>query len=70
MVNVLNYKVTDHCHRTDNYRGAAHIRCTINYYNNRHLPVFFIIWGYGSHVSLKEAFELCGAYKNITDIPK
>ena len=43
MVNLLNYKVTDHCHRTGNYRGAAHVRCTINYCNNIHLPVFFFI---------------------------
>ena len=31
-----NYEVRGHCHRTGNYRGAAHARCTINYYNNKY----------------------------------
>ena len=35
MVDLLkNSRVRDHCHRTGNYRGAAHTRCTISYYNN------------------------------------
>ena len=31
-----NYEVRGHWHRTGNYRGAAHARCTINYYNNKY----------------------------------
>ena len=49
-----NYKVRDHCHRTGNYRRAAHTKCNINYYNNKCLPVVFHkLRGYDSHVSLK-----------------
>ena len=55
IVNVLkqNYKVRDHCHRTGNYRGAAHTRCNINYYNNICMPVVFQnLKGYDSHLIL------------------
>ena len=65
-----NDKVRDHCHRTGDYRGAAHTRCNINYFNNRYLPVVLHnLKGYDSHLSLKEAFEICGTDKNITAIP-
>jgi hypothetical protein len=65
-----NYKVRDHCHRTGKYRGAAHTRCNINYYNNRFLPVVFHnLRGYDSHLILKEAFEICGTDKNIGAVP-
>ena len=33
------HKVRDHCHRTGDYRGAAHSKCKINYFNNRYLPL-------------------------------
>ncbi len=49
-----NKKVRDHCHRTGNYRGAAHNTCNINYFNNRYLPVaFHNLRGYDSHLILK-----------------
>jgi hypothetical protein len=65
-----NYKVRDHCHRTGKYRGAAHTRCNIKYFNNRYLPVVFHnLRGYDSHIILKEAFEICGADKNINALP-
>ncbi len=61
------YKVRDHCHRTGKYRGAAHVRCNINYYNNKYLPiVFHNLRGYDSHIILKQAFEICGTDKHIT----
>ena len=61
-----NYKVRDHCHRTGKYRGAAHVRCNITYYNHKYLPILFHhLRGYDSHITLKEAFELCGTDKNI-----
>ena len=64
-----NYRVRDHCHRTGKYRGPAHTRCNINYYNNKYVPeVFHNLRGYDSHISLKEAFELCGTDKNIIAI--
>ena len=48
-----NYKVRDNCHITGKYRGAAHTRCNINYYNNRYLSVVFHnLKGYDSHLSL------------------
>jgi hypothetical protein len=65
-----NYKVKDHCHRTGEYRGAAHTRCNINYFNNRYLlVVFHNLRGYDSHLILKEAFEICGTDKNIGAVP-
>jgi hypothetical protein len=65
-----NYKSRDHCDRTGEYRGAAHTRCNITYYNNRYLPVVFHnLRGYDSHMILKEAFEICGTDKNIGAVP-
>ena len=53
-----NKKVRDHCHRTGNYRGAAHNACNINYFSNRYLPVVFHnLRGYDSHLIIKKAFE-------------
>ena len=49
-------KVRDHDHRAGAYRGAAHIKCSINYYSSRHLPSsFHNLSGYGSHHIIKEA---------------
>ena len=56
MVNLLktNCKVRDHCHRSGNYRGAAHTKCNISYYNTRHPPVvFYKLRGYDAHTSFK-----------------
>ena len=65
-----NYKVRDPFHRTGKHRGAAHTRCNTNYYNKWYLPiVVHTLKGYDSHLSLKEAFEICGTHKSITPIP-
>ena len=52
-------KVRDHDHRTGAYRGAAHSKCNITYYSNRHLPDYFhSLSGYGSHHIIKEAYNI------------
>ena len=49
-----NYEIRDHCHRTGKYRGAAHTKCNISYYNNKYSPVVFHnLRGFDSHISLK-----------------
>ena len=34
-------KVRDHCHYTGKYRGAAHIKCNLNYKIVKEIPVLF-----------------------------
>ena len=52
-------KVRNHDHRTGCYRGAAHDKCTINYFSNRLLPVIFhSLKGYDSHLIIKQSFEI------------
>ena len=36
-----NYKVRDHCHYTDKYRGAAHNICNLRYKVPKEIPVAF-----------------------------
>ena len=63
------HKVRDHCHRAGNYRGAAHSKCNINYFNNRYLPVVFHnLRGYDSHLIIKKAFDVCGRTDEINAI--
>jgi hypothetical protein len=65
-----NKTVRDHCHRTGNYRGAAHNACNINYFINRYLPVVFHnLRGYDSHLIIKKAFEVVKEGEKIDAIP-
>ena len=36
-----NYKVRDHCHYTDKYRGAAHNICNLRYKVPKEIPIVF-----------------------------
>jgi hypothetical protein len=45
-----NYKVRDHDHRTGQHRGACHNGCNILHYNNKYLPVCFIISKATTHI--------------------
>jgi hypothetical protein len=36
-----NYKVRDHNHITDKYRGAAHTKCNLRYRLSTTIPVIF-----------------------------
>jgi len=52
-------KVRDHDHLTGKYRGAAHIKCNINYFANRFVPVVFHnLRGYDGHFIIKEMYNL------------
>lgn len=44
-------KVRDHCHICGQYRGPAHSKCNLAYFNNRDVPVVFHnLKGYDSHI--------------------
>ena len=48
-------KVTDHCHITGFYRGAAHWGCNINLKISKNFPaIFHKLKGYDSHLIFKE----------------
>ena len=52
-------KVRDHDHRTGKFRGPAHNKCNINYFNNRYLPVVFHnLKGYDGHMIIKKAYDI------------
>ena len=54
-----NYKVTDHCHRTGEYRRAAYNMCNINVFSNRYLPVFFHnLKGCDGHLIIREGLTI------------
>ena len=41
LFNVGDDKVRDHCHITENYRGAAHWSCNVNFKLSKKVPVIF-----------------------------
>ena len=50
-----NHKVTDHCHYTGLYRGAAHNNCNLKYKIPKHIPIaFHNLSGYDAHLFIKE----------------
>ena len=54
-------KVTDHCHFTGQYRGAAHNKCNLQCRKPKILPVIFHnLQGYDSHLFIKQLARLEG----------
>ncbi|KYN13278.1 hypothetical protein ALC57_14541, partial [Trachymyrmex cornetzi] len=48
-------RVRDHCHLTGRYRGPAHSRCNLQYYDMYVIPVFFHnLAGYDAHFIIKD----------------
>ena len=55
LVDVADEKVTDHCHITGKYRGAAHWNCNVNLEMRKKVPVMFHnLKGYDSHLIFKK----------------
>ena len=47
-------KVTDHCHVTGKFRGAAHWNCNVDFQLTKNVPaIFHNLRGYGSHLIFK-----------------
>ena len=62
-----NDRVTDHCHFTGRYRGAAHNSCNLKYRKPDFTPVVFHkLSGYDSHLFIKNLVFTAG---NIDCIP-
>ena len=58
---LLEYKVRDHCHFTDHYRGAAHKSCNLQCKKTMVLPVIFHnLQGYDAHLFIKQLACLPG----------
>ena len=55
LFDVGDEKVSDHCHVTGKYRGAAHLSCNANCKLSKKVPVIFHnLRGYDSHLIIKE----------------
>ena len=53
-------KVKDHCHFTGKYRGAAHVKCNLDYsFRYFKIPIFFHnLKNYDAHLIIAKANEL------------
>ena len=59
-------KVSDHCHFTGEYRGAAHNECNLNCKKTLILPVIFHnLQGYDSHLFIKQLAKVSGDLSTI-----
>ena len=60
-----NRKVRDHCHYSDNYRGAAHSLYNLQFKMPSYIPVVFHnLAGYDSHMFIKELAK-CGSCMGV-----
>ena len=57
---ICNEKVRDHCHFTGQYRGAAHVKCNLDYsFKFFKIPIFFHnLKNYDGHLIIKRANEI------------
>ena len=59
-------KVRDHCHFTGNYRGAAHVKCNLQFKKPKFTPVIFHnLSGYDAHLFVKNLGKSEGNIKCI-----
>ena len=63
-------KVADHCHFTGLYRGAAHMKCNIDYcFKKYHIPVFFHnLKNYDAHLIISNLEKLNTKKESISVI--
>ena len=63
-------KVADHCHFTGLYRGAAHMKCNIDYcFKKYHIPVFFHnLKNYDAHLIISNLEKLNTEKRQISVI--
>ena len=47
-------KIKDHCHYTGKRRGAAHIKCNLNYKVQKEIPVIINSAGYDTHFIINQ----------------
>ena len=53
-------RARDHCHLTGKFRGAAHVRCNLEYQIPKFFPVVFHnLSGYDSHLFIKKLKAKC-----------
>ena len=64
-------KVRNHCHYTAKYRGAAHMKCNLQYKIPSYIPiVFHNLSGYDVHLFIKELAAYTNEESNMGVIAK